>query len=215
MIYSGSLKDLLHLARLANANLVSVGASLGHAHVPGRAAPEEEVPPDEVEVGMGIHNEPGSQRVKASLEELITLMLRQLLDTSDPDRAFLRWYHGDEFVLMINNLGSLSVAELSSITGEVAVQLDKTYKIRPVRAYQGTFLTSLNSPGFSISLLRITHTGLKQSFLELLDAPAEAIGWSAPVNTDTWKLQNAPHVSHKKTLKAHEVPSNVTGMLYP
>ena len=209
------MQDAIRLARLANDNLVSVGASLGHVHIPGRKISEDTVPHDEVEIGMGIHNEPGSQRVKANLEDLVSLLLRQLLDSNDPDRGYLgNWSAStDQFVLLINNLGGLSVLELSGITGEVSAQLEKDYKIRPVRAYQGTFLTSLNSPGFSISLLRLADTGLGpgKSMVDFLDAPAEAIGWSAPVHPSTWELQNYQPVLAEKVKPAEEVPSNVKG----
>src|SRR5204863_2356045 len=52
-----------------------------------------------------IHNEPGSHRVKATLEELVKTMLAQLLNQSDEDRAFVKYDASDKFVLLINNLG--------------------------------------------------------------------------------------------------------------
>lgn len=205
---------MYNLAQLANANLASVGSSLEHVHIPGRPVPEDTVPSDEIEVGMGIHNEPGSHRVKATLPELVKTMLYQILDHNDPDRAFITHKPGDGFVLLINNLGGLSALELSGITDEVYRQVENDYDIKPSRVLQGTFLTSLNGLGFSISLLKLADTGLGQgkSMLELLDAPAEAVGWSAPIRPETWNQRQGSHVEVKRTPLAEEQPSNIKCM---
>ncbi|KAA8652611.1 hypothetical protein EYZ11_003733 [Aspergillus tanneri] len=207
----GSLEEVYNAARLANANLASVGSSLEHVHIPGRAIQDDSVPEGEIEVGMGIHNEPGSHRVKATLPELVKTMLLQILDHNDPDRAYLTHKPGDEFVLLINNLGAVSTLELSAITDEVYRQLERDHSIKPIRVIQGTFLTSLNGLGFSISLLKLADTGLGagKSFLELLDAPAEAVGWSAPIHASTWARRTDAPVELKKTKLAEENPSNL------
>jgi dihydroxyacetone kinase len=164
---------------------------------------------------MGIHNEPGSHRVKASLDELVKQMLKQLLDQNDPDRAFVKYEASDKFALLINNLGGLSPLELSGVTAEVAIQLEADYKIKPLRVIQGTFLTSLNGPGFSISLLKLADTGLGpgKSLLELLDAPAEAVGWAAPVKTSTWENRTDEPVAKRRAATEIQVVGNLTGML--
>ncbi|OJZ84754.1 hypothetical protein ASPFODRAFT_209223 [Aspergillus luchuensis CBS 106.47] len=207
----GSLEDVYRTAQLANKNLVSVGSSLEHVHVPGRAPPTETIPDGEVEVGMGIHNEPGSHREKFELTELVATMLLQLLDHNDPDRAWITRKPDDEFVLLINNLGGVSALELSGITDEVYRQLNRDYNVRPIRVIQGTFLTSLNGLGFSISLMKLVDTGLGEgkSFLELLDAPAEAVGWSAPIRPETWEHRSDAPVELKRTKLPEDQPSNV------
>lgn len=189
----GSLEEVSGLARKVAGNLVSVGASLSRVHVPGRLGPpdsasDEILATEEVEVGMGIHNEPGSHRATARLPELVKTLLVQLLDWRDEERAFLSVQRSDEVVLMINNLGGVSVLEMGGITAEVVDQLAKDYSIKPVRILSGTYMTSLNGLGFSISILKLADTGLGvgKSMLELLDAPAEATGWSAAVKTETW-----------------------------
>ncbi|GAQ09745.1 dihydroxyacetone kinase 1 [Aspergillus lentulus] len=207
-----SLEDVYRIAQLANSNLASVGSSLEHVHIPGRGVPEDTIPDGEVEVGMGIHNEPGSHRMKFSLPEVIKTMLLQILDHNDPDRAFLTHQPGDQLVLLINNLGGVSTLELSGITDEVYRQLTKDFNVKPVRIIQGTFLTSLNGLGFSISLLKLADTGLGpgKSMLELLDAPAEAVGWSAPIRTSTWEAhQSDAPVEVKSTKLAEDQPSNI------
>ncbi|KAE8133482.1 Dak1 domain-containing protein [Aspergillus pseudotamarii] len=206
-----SLEEIHRVAKQANSLLATVGSSLEHVHIPGRPTSEDTIPVGEVEVGMGIHNEPGSHRMKFTLPELVKTMLFQILDHNDPDRAFITREQGDEFVLLINNLGGVSSLELSGITDEVYRQLERDYSIKPVRVIQGTFLTSLNGLGFSASLLKLADNGLGagKSFLELLDAPAEAVGWSAPIPTSTWDRRTDAPVELKKTKLAEEQPSNV------
>ena len=199
---------------------MSLGSSLEHVHVPGRQITdlnsEDIVPQDEIEVGMGIHNEPGSHRIKATLEELIKAMLAQLLDQDDEDRAFVKYEASDRFVLFINNLGGVSTLELSGITAEVSTQLEKDYQIKPVRTIQGTFLTSLNGMGFSASLLRLVDTGLGpgKSLLELLDAPSEAVGWTAPIQTSTWNNRSDTTFNTRRPMVAEAAASNLKCMYY-
>jgi dihydroxyacetone kinase len=188
-----SLKEVSKTAQLVADNVVSIGSSLSHVHVPGRSTVDggEALKEAEVEIGMGIHNEDGSERRTVELPELVKTMLSHCLNQEDKDRNFLEISSKDEIVLLVNNLGGVSVLELGGITNEVMEQLAKDYKIKPVRVLAGTYMTSLNGLGFSISLLKVIDTGLGdyKSMLELLDAPAEASGWSAPITSETWKDQ--------------------------
>ncbi|KAI0814667.1 Dak1 domain-containing protein [Xylaria sp. FL0064] len=188
-----SLDQVFKVAKLTAENLISVGASLEHVHVPGRAPldpkAEGSLGADEVEVGMGIHNEAGSGRAKVELPELVKTMLSQLLDKNDKDRAYLN-VNSNEVVLLVNNLGGVSVLELGGITTEVVKQL-REWGIRPVRILSGTYMTSLNGLGFSITLLNVVNTDIGgPSMIQLLDYPCEATGWSAPVSKNTWEAKN-------------------------
>jgi triose/dihydroxyacetone kinase / FAD-AMP lyase (cyclizing) len=189
-----SLADVHKVALQVSENLISVGASLAHVHVPGRVADDEDdgLGADEIELGMGIHNEPGSERLKGvDLASLVKTMLTRLLDQSDSDRAFLNVKSSDKVVALINNLGGVSPLEFGAITHEALAQLKSTYQIVPVRVLAGTYMTSLNGPGFSISLLRVQDTGLGSGMqvLDLLDAPTEAAGWVPSADPQTWTLE--------------------------
>lgn len=186
-----SLKEVAKVAKLVADNLVSVGASLEHVHVPGRALVDSEALKEgEVEIGMGIHNEQGSGREVVELPDLVHAMLRQMLDRNDSDRAFVN-VNSNEVVLLVNNLGGVSVLEMGGILTEVVKQLEADYNIRPVRILNGTYMTSLNGLGFSITLLNVVNTDIGgPSMIQLLDEPSEAVGWSSPVTKLTWEQKN-------------------------
>ncbi|THV92501.1 dihydroxyacetone kinase [Aureobasidium pullulans] len=209
------LKDVHRVAKLASDNIVSIGSSLSHVHVPGRKvteAGEDELTFEEVEIGMGIHNEAGSERTKADLPDLVEQMLAHMLDEEDKERGFLKVSSEDETVVLINNLGGVSVLEMGGIATEVLDQLKKYHNIRPVRVLVGTFMTSLNGIGFSISLLKLQDTALDKSMLQLLDAPSEVTGWATPVPTATWENKSTA-ADRRQTAMADgdkDKPSNLT-----
>ncbi|GAP91416.1 putative dihydroxyacetone kinase [Rosellinia necatrix] len=209
-----TLEQVHKVAKLAADNLVSVGASLEHVHVPGRAPPDPSAQgglgSDEVEIGMGIHNEAGSGRAKVELPELVKTMLSQLLDKNDKDRAFLN-VNSNEVVLLVNNLGGVSVLELGGITTEVVKQLAE-WGVQPVRILSGTYMTSLNGLGFSISLLNVVNTDIGgPSMIQLLDSPCEATGWSAPISKNTWEAKNTNTREDAVTSDQSVKPSGLRG----
>jgi dihydroxyacetone kinase len=179
------LHEVYDVAKLISNNIVSIGASLAHVHVPGRGDMEEELKLGEVEIGMGIHNEPGAEKQSVSLPELIRTMLKYLLDSKDQDRGYLTISDDEDVVLLINNLGGVSVLEMGAITTEVVDQLKLNWNIRPVRVISGTLMTSLNGLGFSVTLLRLcnikTSSGL--ATIELLDAISGASGWPNTIHS--------------------------------
>ncbi|KAK6085984.1 dihydroxyacetone kinase [Seiridium cupressi] len=192
-----SFEKCVDIAKAVNAQVVSIGSALDHCHVPGRAK-HETLPADVAVVGAGIHNEPGAQRLSPfpSVEELIGYCLKLLCDPDDTERAFVTFDSGDEVVLLLNNYGGLSNLELGALTDETIVQLEKTWSINPVRILSGVFETSLNAPGFSISLCNLSKAAMESStkvpeLLELLDMRTGAVWWpnvSIPVEKSAASL---------------------------
>ncbi|KAH6613007.1 dihydroxyacetone kinase [Boeremia exigua] len=183
------LDTIVRVGRLVANNLGSIGACLDRVHVPGTSKEDTDnlVASDEVELGMGIHNEFGCGRRNASdaeLPSLIAEMLQQILDVNDPERNFLQT-QTREVIVLVNNLGALSVLELGAVVTEVADQLERRYQKDTIRIYSGTFMTSLDGAGFSISLLNAVETGVEESLAELLDAPCNAFGWHGIARSST------------------------------
>lgn len=210
------LEDCARVGKLVVNNLVSLGASLSRVHVPGRGieeAREEEkrLGPGLVEIGMGIHNEPGCEQVETDLPGLVRTMLGQMLDQSDKDRAYVRIGKTDETVLLINNFGGVSNLELGAITAEVTSQLEKNYGLKPRRIISGTLFGSLDGPGFIVSVLRLADTGLGtgNSILDLIDAPVNAIGWPRCVTGETWEKTYKPALEKTDEREEETKPSNL------
>ncbi|XWW96189.1 hypothetical protein V2A60_004162 [Cordyceps javanica] len=174
--------DCIRLAEAVNAQTVSIGSALDHCHVPGRQ--HQSVAEDTCIIGAGIHNEPGQRTLTPfpSIDEIVKECLDLLCDQSDPERGFARFDSGDETVLLINNCGGLSALELGALTDEVQIQLAKRYSLQPCRTMVGAFETSLNAPGFSISLANLSAAARQcdtavPELLALLDRPTTAVSW--------------------------------------
>jgi dihydroxyacetone kinase len=120
-------------------------------------------------------------------------MLSFLLDPSDTDRAYVPFSSSDDVLLLINNMGGLSVLELGAFTHVVLERLSEfstrsklmkgsEYSISPIRIVVGSLMTSLNGSGASITLLNITKAAsdadiAAEEILGYLDAPTEATAW--------------------------------------
>lgn len=178
------------VAQIVNDNLVTIGSSLDHCKVPGRKF-ESELNDNQMELGMGIHNEPGVQVLEPipSTEELIEKhMLPKLLDPSDKDRHFVNFDKSDEVVLLVNNLGGVSNFMVSAIASQTTDLLQKNYNIKPVQTIAGTVMTAFNGNGFSITLLNASKASKElsdefsevKSVFQLLNAFTDAPGWPQP-----------------------------------
>ena len=214
------LEECVRVGRLAVDNLVSVGASLGRVHVPGKTIEEakeeeERLGPGLIELGMGIHNEPGCEKLKTDLPGLIKTMLAQLLDPSDTDRAYVEINKTEDILLLVNNFGGVSNLELGAVVTEITAQLERGYGLKPKRILAGTYFGSLDGPGFTITILKLMDTGLGagKSMLELIDAPAEAVGWPTPIRTSTWEKGFAAINQEGDEKEEKPKPSSVKGTL--
>jgi dihydroxyacetone kinase len=132
------------------------GVGMGHCSVPGSSGKDdsEEAPgdvqqlgSDQVEIGMGIHNEPGVLTVpltKAS--DLIPQMLEYITSTTDNERSFVPFQHDgkDEVVLLVNNLGGISQVEMGLIAREALSAL-KTKGIQVKRIGVGSYMVCFRS----------------------------------------------------------------------
>jgi dihydroxyacetone kinase len=178
------LAQVANIARSVVQNLVTIAASLDHCNVPGRHF-ESNLGADEIEIGMGIHNEPGVRKSSPvpSIPRLVDDLLELLLSPQEKDRWYVPFSENDDIILLINNLGGMSNLEVMYATELVTEKL-KRYNIVPKRTTMGAFITALNGPGFSITLLNASRAGAK--ILELFDAPARAIGWNQTASTIQW-----------------------------
>jgi len=156
-----SLDDLLALAKKVNANVRSMGIALTSCTPPAKGKPIFELGDDEMEVGVGIHGEPGRRRDKMKPADAI---VDELFDAVAKDLPFKS---GDRVALMINGLGGTPPSELYVLYRKAALRC-KTSGLNIVRNYVGNYCTSLEMAGASLTLLK-----LDKETEDLLAAPAE------------------------------------------
>ncbi|KAF8215609.1 dihydroxyacetone kinase [Mycena galopus ATCC 62051] len=192
----GTLDEVYSVAQWVAGRIGTIGVGLEHCHVPGTAPPSSSLSPTEIEIGLGIHNEAGNKRLSPvpPLTELIPLLLDYIASSTDAERGFLPFKNDgtDEVVLLVNNLGGMSELEIGGVVRAARDELHKR-QIGVKRVLAGTFMTSLNMPGFSLSLLLLPRAddaaANAAQILSLLDAPAQTPGWkwasAAPPVTPT------------------------------
>jgi phosphoenolpyruvate---glycerone phosphotransferase subunit DhaK len=156
-----SLDELLELAAKVNSQVRSMGVALTSCTPPAKGAPIFEIGEDEMEVGVGIHGEPGRRRDKMKNADAI---IDELYDAVSGDLPFKS---GDRVALMINGLGGTPPSELYVLYRRAAQRAKET-GLTIVRSYVGNYCTSLEMAGASLTLLR-----LDDELEKLIKAPAD------------------------------------------
>lgn len=170
-----ALAELASLGRSVCDNLVTVGASLDRTSVPGREGESEFSGPGVADLGLGIHNEPGEKMPIPEIGNLVDTMYKRLL-SADPERHYVDFDDDADHVVLINNIGGTSSLEMYAIAHHVLAR--SPLKRKPARVYILDFVTSLSSPGFSITLLNLsTMNCSREDALRHLDAATNAPGW--------------------------------------
>lgn len=160
------LEDVKQIAEDVITNVRTMGMAIRPCTVPAAGVPGFELGDDEMEVGIGIHGEPGTHReTLKSADEIVDMLLDKILADID--------YSGSEVAVMINGSGATPLMELFILNNRVAdVLAEKGIKV--YRTFVGEYMTSLEMEGFSISLLR-----LNDCMKELLDAHADTPAFKA------------------------------------
>lgn len=155
------LDELLRIGEKVVSVTRSMGLALTACTPPAKGSPLFELGDDEIEIGVGIHGEPGRRRAKiVPANELVDLLL-------EPVVADLPYTSGDRVALMVNGLGGTPISELYLVYG-IAHEKLAAQGITVARSYVGEYCTSLDMAGASITLVK-----LDDEIEELLEAPAE------------------------------------------
>lgn len=160
-----SLEEIKAYADKLIPQIKSMGMAIKACTVPSSGEESFHLEDDEMEIGIGIHGEPGIRKealkpVKGIVEELMDKILAEL-DLSDES----------EIALMINGMGGTPLQELYVIAHDAHVYL-KDKGISTYKTYVGNYMTSIDMAGFSLSVIKLDETSKKY-----LDAPADAIAW--------------------------------------
>ena len=161
-----SLDEVQAVAQKVIDNVRTMGAAIRPCTVPAAGKPGFELAEDEMEIGIGIHGEPGTYRDKIkTADEITTLLMDKILADID--------YSGSEVAVMVNGSGATPLMELFIINNKVAdILAEKGIKV--YKTLVGEYMTSIEMEGFSISVLR-----LDDELKTLLDAKADTPAFKA------------------------------------
>ena len=182
------LEEVAAAARSAAAAIYSLGAALAPGTIPGQPA-EQRLSDSELELGLGIHGEPGCERIEFStVRSLVTLMAERLSAALPKDDS--------QYALLLNNLGSVPPLEMSGIAHE----LMRTPLGQRVELLFGPapLMTSLNMNGFSVSVIALDSVRR-----EALLAPVGVPAW--PVGVALGKIETV--ALHEALLTTAPLPS--------
>ena len=155
-----TLEEVKAVAEKVIANVRTMGMAISPCTVPAAGKPGFELAEDEIEIGIGIHGEPGTHRDKiASADEIAKTLLEKILADID--------YKNREVVVMVNGMGATPLMELYIINNFVQDYL-KEAGVKVYDTMVGNFMTSIEMAGFSLTLLR-----LDDELKKLYDAPAD------------------------------------------
>lgn len=156
------LQEVKRIADKTCANMRTVGMALSPCIVPELGRPSFNLAADEMEIGMGVHGEPGTSRTKmTNADAIVDQMLNPILED-------LPYKAGDEVAVLMNSLGATPMDELYIMYRRVAETL-KEKEISVYHVYVGEFATSMEMAGSSITLLK-----LDSELKSLLAAPANS-----------------------------------------
>ncbi|MQL98681.1 hypothetical protein Taro_031392 [Colocasia esculenta] len=169
-----SLAEVTAEARHASQMVGTMGVALSVCTLPGHVT-SDRLGPGKMELGLGVHGEPGAAVTDLQPVDLVVShVLKQILS---PETQHLPITKGSRVVLMINGLGASPMMELMIIARKAVPELQLEHGIAVERVYTGSFMTSLDMAGFSISLMKVNS-----EILERLDAPTRAPYW--PIGVD-------------------------------
>ena len=157
------LDAVVAVARKVNENGRSMGMALTSCTVPAAGKPTFDLPEDQMEIGIGIHGEPGRHREPLTGAKDIA---RQLVEPILADHDFA----GSETIVMVNGMGGTPLIELYLMYGEVKALLDAA-GVRVARNLVGNYITSLDMAGCSVTVLKADD-----ELLALWDAPVRTAG---------------------------------------
>jgi phosphoenolpyruvate---glycerone phosphotransferase subunit DhaK len=163
------LKAVADVARKVDANGRSMGMALTSCTVPAAGRPTFDLPDDQMEIGIGIHGEPGRRRVPlAPAREVAEMLVEPIIKDLD-------FTGGDGVLAFVNGMGATPLLELYLMYGEIAAVLERA-GVRVARSLVGPYITSLDMAGCSLTLLK-----MDDELVRLWDAPVNTPGlrWGA------------------------------------
>ncbi|CAM8910081.1 unnamed protein product [Rhodiola kirilowii] len=168
-----SLPDVAAEAKHASEMVGTMGVALSVCTLPGQVTPDR-LGPGKMEFGLGIHGEPGAAVTDLlPVDVIVSHVLKQILSM---ETNYVPIVPGNRVVLMINGLGATPLMELMITAGKTVPLMQLNHGLAVDRVYTGSFMTSLDMAGFSISIMKAD-----EKILRRLDAPTRAPSWPVGV----------------------------------
>ncbi|MFQ4141930.1 dihydroxyacetone kinase subunit DhaK [Chlorogloeopsis sp. ULAP02] len=184
------LQQLANLCRRVNLNGRSMGVALTSCTTPAKGTPTFELSHQEIEMGIGIHGEPGRERMSIkSANEIAEMLALSIIEDKSYSRTVREWDEtkgewvdvelidpaftkGDRVLAFVNSMGGTPVSELYVIYRKLA-EICQKHGLQIVRNLIGAYITSLEMQGCSITLLKLDDEMIRL--------------WDAPVKTPSWR----------------------------
>ncbi|KAF7723851.1 hypothetical protein EC973_001576 [Apophysomyces ossiformis] len=196
-----TLDDVRRVGENAMKQCATLGMALDHCHVPGSSS-YPQLGPDEIELGLGIHGEPGVRKIKMMpVKPLVQQIIDILVDQEDTDRSYLHLPREEgsvtPVVLLVNNYGGTPMIEFNVAVKEAVEAIQKLKHLDIKRVLAGPFVTSLNMPGISLTLLTLAEN--TDETLCLLDYPVHVAGWPlAPARSFSTTISSSKEEKEKE-----------------
>jgi phosphoenolpyruvate---glycerone phosphotransferase subunit DhaK len=184
------LTQIADLCRRVNLHGRSMGIALTSCTVPAKGSPTFELSDREIELGIGIHGEPGRERTDIkSVDEVTEILTRSIIEDAAYSRTLHEWDEnkgewvdvelinpplekGDRLLAFVNSMGGTPISELYLVYRKLA-QICEQQGLQIVRNLIGPYITSLEMQGCSITLLKLDDEMIRL--------------WDAPVKTPSWR----------------------------
>lgn len=184
------LSQIADLCRRVNVNGRSMGIALTSCTTPAKGSPTFALGDREMEIGIGIHGEPGRERINLkSAAEITNILAQSIIDDASYSRTVREWdeklgewadveltnpplQSGDRLLAFVNGMGGTPVSELYVVYQELTA-ICQQRGLQIVRNLIGSYMTSLDMQGCSITLLKLDDEMIRL--------------WDAPVKTPSWR----------------------------
>lgn len=173
------LEKVAQLANLVSSRMGTLGVALDAVTVPGAATVNDRLDDATIEIGLGIHGEAGMrQSPLLSANEIAKEMISTIHSHGRMVDGKIQsmMEKGDELCVLVNNLGGTSNFEMSILANAAVTILENEYGCKVTRLLVGSYMTSFDMHGASLTLLNLT--GAPEELKELLDAPTDAPAWT-------------------------------------
>mmetsp|Transcript_275 Transcript_275/g.371 ORF Transcript_275/g.371 Transcript_275/m.371 type:complete len:581 (+) Transcript_275:64-1806(+) len=174
-----SLSEVSDLAKVVCSRMGTMGVALNAVTVPGASEVNDRLDESTIEIGLGIHGEAGMKKSPMLTSDEIAKELLSKIESygrkTTDEKIIPMFNSGDSLCLLVNNLGGSSNFELSILANSAVQVLEVNYGCKVTRLLVGSFMTSFNMHGASLTVLNLTDA--PSEVIECLDAATTAPAW--------------------------------------